>query len=181
MGRPVAACPSSLDDWEVSQGDLQAGRTCGSYVAATNGATIAYSFGQVTWKAEVSAPYRVSVTWRRLGSDTRSLELHLLGGVVILGDDKIGLWIDDPSFEIDGFHELKGYRTRAIHRVSAVQRADAIEVEVDGVMVARWALRAPTAAAQISVAFKGQRGAREKIWFKDFAVDQLQASSARPK
>lgn len=182
---PVAAAPPchDLDAWDAAQGDLQPGVACGSYVAATNGATIAYSFGQIMTRARVTPPYRVSVTWRRLGSDTRTLELHLLGAVVLFGNDEFALWTDDAHFELDGFHPLPGYRTRATHRVSVVQRADEVEVEVDGVRVGRWAFRAPPGAAPISIAFKGQRGARERVWFGDVVIAPApaHASSARSK
>lgn len=179
---PAAAEPPchELDAWVAAQGDLQPGRACGSFVAATNAATIAYSFGQIMTRAAVAPPYRVSVTWRRLGSDARTLELHLLGGVVLFGNDEFALWTDDAHFELDGFHPLPGYKPRAVHRVSAVQRADAVEVEVDGVRVGRWALRAPPGAAPISIAFKGQRGARERIWFADVAITPLGAQSQAP-
>ena len=179
---PAAAEPPchDLDAWVATQGDLQPGRACGSFVAATNGATIAYSFGQFMTRTPVAPPYRVSVTWRRLGSDARTLELHLLGAVVLFGNDEFALWIDDARFELDGFHPLPGYRTRAVHRVSAVQRADAIEVEVDGVRVGRWAFQAPAGAAPIAIAFKGQRGARERIWFGDVAITALGAHSQAP-
>ena len=179
---PAAAEPPchDLDAWVATQGDLQPGRACGSFVAATNGATIAYSFGQFMTRTPVAPPYRVSVTWRRLGSDARTLELHLLGAVVLFGNDEFALWIDDARFELDGFHPLPGYRTRAVHRVSAVQRADAIEVAVDGVRVGRWAFQAPAGAAPIAIAFKGQRGARERIWFGDVAITALGAHSQAP-
>jgi hypothetical protein len=101
-----------VDDWEVRQGDLQPGRACGSYVAASNDATIAYSFGQVRWRRPVAIPYQVAVTWRRLGADTQSIELELIDAVVLFTDDKVALWIDDPSFALDGWHPLPGYRTR---------------------------------------------------------------------
>lgn len=184
MSAPAAAdpapCALGLDRWEATQGDLQPGRTCGSFIAATNGATLAYSFGQVTWRAPVTVPYRMSLTWRRLGSDTRPIELQLLGAVVLFAEDEVALWIDDPTFELDGWHPLPGYRTRRQHRVSVEQRVDAVEVAVDGVVVGRWRLRAPTTAGPIAVAFKGHRGARERLWFTDVAIVPLGQGQASP-
>ncbi len=184
-------CPARVEDWRVSQGDLQPGRACGSYIAASNGASIAYSFAQITWRQPVTLPYRVTVTWRRLGSDTRSLELHLLGAVVLIFDHKIAMWVDDATFGLDGWHALPGYRTRAAHTVSVVQRVDGLEVEVDGRPVRRWRFAPEQTTDRISVAFKGQRGTREKVWFRDFAVEPLgpppaqrqspATSPARPK
>lgn len=178
-------CRARLDDWQVRQGDLQPGRACGSYVAATSDATIAYSFGQLSWRRPVAVPYQLTVTWRRLGSDTRSLELEVLGAVVLFADDEVAVWIDDPSFAVDGWRPLPGYRVREVHTVRAVQTATEIAVTVDGREVGRWRLAAPARAGTVALAWKGQRGARERIWFAGVEVAPLghspATSSSRPR
>ena len=169
---PAAAepCAARLADWQVRQGDLQPGLACGSYVGASSDATIAYSFGQLVWRRPVAVPLQLDVTWRRLGSDTRSLELELLGAVLLFGDDRVGLWIDDPSFAADGWHPLPGYRVRDLHAVRAIQTASEVIAFVDGREVGRWRFAAAGRSGTVGLGWKGQRGARERVWFHGFAV-----------
>ena len=169
-------------DWVVSQGELSPGQACGSYIGATNGATTMYSFGQFTSTRVATLPYRVTVTWRRIGSDARTLELHLLGAALLIGTDRLGLWIDDPTFEVDGFHRLPGHSTADTHTVSVVQRRDEVEVSVDGKIVDRWSFHPRISSATVALAFKGGRGARPRMWFRDFRIEDLQPQpSSRPK
>lgn len=182
----ATASPCAADlatDWVVSQGELSTGQACGAYVGATNGATIMYSFGQFTSTREATLPYRVTVTWRRIGSDARTLELHLLGAALLIGEDRIGLWIDDPTFEVDGYHRLPGHSTSDVHTLSVIQRRDGLEVSLDGRVVDRWAFRPRIARGPVAVAFKGGRGARARMWFRDFRIENLDQSQAseRPK
>ncbi len=166
-------CTAQLDDWRVDQGSLGHGRSCGAWIGATNGATIAYSFGQFVSKQVATLPYRATVTWRRLGGDARSLELHLLGAAILIGPDRIGLWIDDSTFAVDGFRPLPGHSTRDPHTVSVVQRADSVEVSLDNRVIGRWAFRALIASGHIAVAFKGGRSAYARMWFRDFRIEAL--------
>lgn len=173
---PLVAEPGrcdATDAWDAVQGDLQPGRACGTMVAATNGASIAYSFGQLTWKRPVTVPYRVTVTWRRLGTDTRTLEVQLIGAVVLFGNDEVALWIDDPTFEADGWHPVARYRPRDLHTIEVVQRSSEVTVAIDGRVVRRWPVRAERRQGKVGLAFKGQRGAREKVWLGAATVAAL--------
>lgn len=174
----AAPCETS-DRWIVTQGELAPGQACGSWIGSTNANTVAYSIGQFTLATEVTLPYRITVTWRRLGADARALELHLLGAALLLGEQRIGLWIDDASFETDGFHPLPKHSTRDEHEVSVIQRATGIEVSVDGRAVDRWTFRTTISRGKPAIAFKGGRGTRAQMRFSNVRVDQLE--QARPK
>ncbi|MBK7072597.1 MAG: hypothetical protein IPH44_09860 [Myxococcales bacterium] len=175
-------CAQAPTDWEAVEGALARGAGCGRYVATTNGARTAYSLGQLVWRAPVTVPYRASVTWRRLGADPRALELGVLGGVVMVADDRVGLWIDDASFELDGWRPLPGHRVRRTHAVTVIQRADELALEIDGAIVARWKLRPRATTGRLSMMWKGAPADRGAIWFAGFAAHGLaQPSAARPK
>lgn len=176
-------CTQDLDDWEAVEGEIVPGAGCGRYVAFSNGARTAYSLGQLVWRTPVTLPYRARVTWRRLGADPRALELGVLGGVVMVADDRVGLWIDDASFEVDGWRPVPGHRVRRTHTATVVQRADGLVLELDGVVVARWALRPRTATGRLSVIFKGAPGARAAMGLVGFSAQGLAAQPAtlRPK
>lgn len=165
-------CPE-VADWTVRQGDLQPGLACGAFVGATSDATIAYSFAQLVWRRPVAVPYQLDVTWRRLGSDIRSIELQLLGAVLLFGDGRIGLWIDDPSFAADGWRPLPWYRVRDRHTVRVVQTGDEVVALVDGREVGRWRFAGAGREGTVGVGWKGQRGARERVWFQGFAATPI--------
>lgn len=175
-------CAQAPTDWEVVEGGLARGAGCGRYVATTNGARTAYSLGQLVWRTPVTLPYRATVTWRRLGADPRALELGVLGGIVIVADDRVGLWIDDASFELDGWRPLPGHRVRRPHTVAVTQRAGELTLELDGAIVARWPLRPRATTGRLAVIWKGATADRAAIWFAGFAAQGLaQPAAARPK
>ncbi len=179
-GAPPSRAEQACDEapaWEVTEGELAPGRACGSYVATTNGATTAYSLGQLVSTTEVTLPYRASVTWRRLGGDPRALELGVLGGIVLVADDRIALWIDDATFELDGWRPLPGHRVRRVHTVTAIQDDTTLIIEIDGQEAARWALASRARRGHLSILFKGRAGGRAKIWFAGFAVASGQGAA----
>lgn len=175
-------CAQAPTDWETVEGGLARGAGCGRYVATTNGARTAYSLGQLVWRAPVTLPYRATVTWRRLGADPRALELGVLGGVVMVADDRVGLWIDDASFALDGWRPLPGHRVRRPHTVAVIQSDRELALELDGALVARWPLRPRATTGRLALIWKGAPADRAAIWFTGFAAQGLaQPAAARPK
>lgn len=183
---PRADCPSSLADWGVEHGGLQAGLGCGVFLGTTDGWSGPFSYGHYLYKKPVTAPYALEVTWQRLGSDGgEPLELILLGSILLLRDGQWGLYTySEPEFY---WRPLPAFRSHQRSAVRVEQRAAEILVWVDGAPVGRAAFAAPKPTGQVGVRFKGSSNHRSRMWFRDFTVHGLgegqppSASAARPK
>lgn len=184
--RAEADCPSTLGDWVVEHGGLRAGLGCGVFLGTTDGWSGPFSYGHFLQVKPVTLPYRVEVTWQRLGSDGgEPLELVLLGSILLIKNGHWGLYTySEPDFY---WRPFQGFSSHRRSTVRVEQRAEQIVVWVDGVLIGGAAFAAPTSTGQVGVRFKGSSSYRSRLWFRDFKAQGLDggqppsASATRPK
>src|SRR5689334_2162980 len=70
-------CPAARA-WHTKFGSLRPRRECGAFLAATDGSTVAFSYGLFESDTPISLPFSFSATMQKLGPDTRPLELVIL-------------------------------------------------------------------------------------------------------
>ncbi len=172
----VAIAPTAID------GSVARSGVAGTWVLTTDGADAAYSLGRARL-ATVTGRYRLALRWRRLDADVSSLELFLPTGVVVLlRDGELAMWIDDASFERDGWHPLAGYRTQVAADVVVEQRAAEVVVVVDGREVLRRAAPASAQPGPLTVGLKGavRRRARARLAAMTLTTDDGPAPRGRP-
>jgi hypothetical protein len=159
-------CGESLRDWEIVRGTLTDAGACGAYLGATDGGNGSFSYGDFLYRRPMHPPLDVEVTWRRVGPESgKSLELRLLGALILLRDDEYGLYVwNEASFE---WRKLPGYKVHEEHRISAHQTATTLSFSVDGKPVDSWRLDMG-GEHRIGVAAKGARGYRSWFSFRDF-------------
>lgn len=173
----VAAEPPALAlRWEANRGTLQPGRIAGSFVLGTDASPGRFSEALALASAEVDLPYRLDVTWRRLGPEAgRSLHVQVVGGVVLIRTGMVGLYAyDEAAFAASGWTPVPSLRSHARHRVTVTQDAHAVAVAVDGVAVARWPLAAARPRGRVGVGGKGARGYRSRIFVEAVTVRPAQ-------
>ncbi len=191
IASPAAAEPDpcvsavALSDFIVDgYAELVPGARCGSFVAGTDGAATAFSYGRFEYRKAVTLPYEITVTWRRLdGAPTRTLEINILGGAVMVRDGHWALYTTEAAFDSNGgWHAVPGLRISHEHTITLRQSTKGIEISIDG----KPAGTAPPPPAitdhEISLALKGPRGVKSRMLFRDFKVTQLTpaAAGARP-
>jgi hypothetical protein len=161
-----------LKGWTVRRGSLQPGIACGSFVAATDATNAAFSYAQLYRAEPISVPFDLSVTWRRLGPEARTMEIPILGAIVFVGEERCALWInhDDVSFDRDGWRPLPGYRTHDEHRVSVRQTAERVVLSVDGREVSTWSFTTSQKSGLVGLSFKGATGHRAFVAFRDVRI-----------
>lgn len=159
-------CREPLREFRVDVGELVGGAQCGTFIGTTDANTGLFSFGRYVRRTPVDLPYEVQVTLRRL-SHERSVEIGVLGAVVLLDDDKCGNFVNNESFAWD---PLPGYRTSELHTITVRQDAKEITLLVDGEKAHTWAFAAPIKHGEVSVGFKGPPGDRARLWFREMKV-----------
>lgn len=183
VGTPAAACPD-VTPWEVVRGSLAPAGGCGAWVLTTNGVRRGYSYGELRYAQPITIPYEVSVTWQRLGADARSMDLRVLGASVLVGEERVALYVegDDARFAADGWRPVPGLHAHDEHRVSVKQDARSIALTVDGTVVATWAFEARAATGPLVLGLKGAPGYRARAVFRDLQIAQSAAASpVRPR
>jgi hypothetical protein len=186
VSSPAAADPDpclsavALSDFIVDgNAELVPGVRCGSFVAATDAAATAFSYGRFAYRKAVTLPYEVSVTWRRLdGAATRTLEINILGGAVLVRDGNWAVYTTEAAFEANGWHATP-LRISHEHTITVRQSATAIEVLIDGTSVGRSPPPPAITDREISLSLKGPRGVKSRMLFRDFKVTPA-AAGARP-
>lgn len=154
--------------------ELVPGVRCGSFVAATDAAATTFSYGRFAYRKAVSLPYEVSVTWRRLdGAATRTLEINILGGAVLVRDGNWAVYTTEAAFAITGWQAAPGLRISHEHTVTVRQSARAIEVLIDGKPVGSAPPPPAITDREVSLALKGPRGVKSRMLFRDLKVTQL--------
>jgi hypothetical protein len=163
---PRQVCRDPLADWRVDAGELRRGAQCGTFIGTTDANTGLFSFGRYALRTPVDLPFEFQVTWRRL-SHERSLEIGVLGAVVLLNDNTCGKFVNNPSFVWDS---LPGYRPSQQHTITVRQDAKQIVLLVDGAKACSWAFAAPVKRGELSVGFKAPSGDRARLLFRDVQV-----------
>jgi hypothetical protein len=166
----VTALPCG--DWEVVNGDLDAGLDCGTLLVTSDASTARFSYGKVLTRRPVALPFTATFTVRKLSSDSRRpLEILLVGGSILLRDGAIGPYFEgDAGFERDGWRELPGFRASDAHALEARQTEREVVLSIDGHEVLRRAVHPPGAGGKIGVAFKGPLGVRARVVVSGFRV-----------
>lgn len=177
------------EDFEVARGALFAGASC-ALIGETDAVDFHFSFAAFNYKKPVPLPFEASVTLTRLTPDGhKSMEITSAGGTVLVRDGQIGLYLSEAQFERDGWRPI-AFRSHEENTLSVQVFPTLVRAFVNGREVAAWPLpyRAPVHEDSIRIAFKGPRGYRGRVLFRDFRVrslsDQGQSSatvSPRPR
>lgn len=180
-----APCAASIDGWRVQRGSLAPGLACGSFIGTTDAWNGPFSRGEYLRDEPVSVPLAVQVTWQRLGPDAdRTMIVILRGGFLLLKPGAYGFYpFSESAFQ---WHPLAGFSTHRETTVRVEQREQAISFSIDGVRAGVIPFAAPRGPGSIGIGFKGERGYRSRMRFRDFSVTAIDphasaTSSARPK
>lgn len=179
LARPPLAGASEgavAADWTVAQGALDQAATPTRFVLTTDASPFAFSYGLAFLREPVEAPYELSLAWRRLSPDARSLEVHVLGGVLLFAEGRLALWIDDDRFAKDGWRDAP-VRLHAQSEVVIEQREAWVEVRVDGAVAARFPLEA-SARGRVGLALKGAPGVAARMRVEDVRARPLDTPRA---
>jgi hypothetical protein len=162
--------------WQVNRGTLQAGRTAGSWLLASDAVPGRYSVGEVVSAAEVALPYRFTVRWRRIGPEAgRSMHVLVAGGIVLIKSGAINFYAyDDAAFASGAWQPLAGHRAQDEHTVVVSQDAHQVVVTVDGAAAARYPLEVARPTAHVGVGMKAAPGLRSKIYLRALTLEPLQ-------
>ena len=165
-------CPAARA-WRATFGALRPRRECGAFLAATDGSMLAFSYGLFESDAPATIPFSFSVTMQKLGPESRSLELVIVGAVVLIREEAIGFYVptDDVRFEKDGWQRLPGLHIHEEHRATVRQEAERVTLSIDGRAVATWAHHAPRPRGTVAFGFKGASGYRSWAAFRDVRVE----------
>ena len=167
-GAMLCARPSraeSATPWNVVCGTLVPRDEPGAFLAATDASLNAFSYGQILLREPTRAPFTFGATLRRLGPDSRSLELLVPGAVVLVKDGAVALWAQggDVRFSHDGWRPRAGLRTHDEHRLVVRQEARRVSLAIDGEEAAQWELEAPPDGGPVGIGFKGPRAYRSFV------------------
>jgi hypothetical protein len=119
-------------------------------------------------KRELTLPVTVDVTWRRLDSDGRSIEIEMFGGSLLFREGAWGAYInDDAAFR---WVELPSLKLGIPFAVHLVQYADRIEVSIDGRPLPAIRYAAPYRTGSFGIAAKSSPGVRSRIELQKLIV-----------
>ncbi len=170
--RSARAEPCTVDAWRATSGAVVAAPGCAGFVATTDGSPSSFSYGRIEHAQPLAIPYRVTLAWRRLGAERRTLELDVGGAIVLFRDGQLAFYVDNAQFQITGWQPLPGLHTRRAQRVSVRRDRREVRVALDGVEVARWQFPTDDQTVRFAIAFKGGSGQRARMWFGDVAIAQ---------
>jgi hypothetical protein len=175
---PAAAHPACIADlgaWTVRQGSFAPGAGRCEWLLATNAGNTRFSYGEARLVRDIPVPFDFEVTWRRLGPEQKPLELHVPGAILLVADGRYGLYVDEPSFAKDGWHDLPGFSVHARSTVRVRREKRGVILWVDGREIHRWqVLPEVDRAAHVAVGFKGAGTYRSRLWLADVTVRPLQ-------
>lgn len=160
--------------WRTSRGDSTPGREAGSFVLFTDAAPGRFSEGAVVSTEPVRLPFRIDVTWRRLGPEAgRSMHVTVAGGVVLIKSGKLALYgYDEGAFARAGWRASPA-QAHDEHRISVVQTRSEVVVTIDGTEAARFPFVVAMETAPVGVGMKGATGHRSAIFVRALAVRTL--------
>lgn len=169
----LAAADPTPPAWKVTRGTLAPGRDPRSFVLASDGAPGRYSEATMLTADEVTLPYRLAATWRRLGPEAgRSMHVFVAGGVVLIKSGAIAFYPnDDAGFAWAGWTPLPGHAAHAAHALVVRQDRRAVEVTLDGAVVARFSPPLGSDTAHVGFGMKSAPGLRSAIYLRDVAVE----------
>jgi hypothetical protein len=163
----------AVPPWNVVRGTLVPRDEPGAFLAATDASLTAFSYGQILLREPTRAPFTFGATLRRLGPDSRSLEVLVPGAVVLVKDGAVALWAQggDVRFSHDGWRPRPGLRTHDEHRLVVHQEARHVSLSIDGEEASRWELTAPPNGGPVGIGFKGPRAYRSFISVREVRLD----------
>lgn len=165
-------CPLALSDFEVTSGELSEGARCGEFIGISASKVSTFSYAEFRRREPVTAPYRVQVTVQRLSADSgRSVELHILGGIVLLKDGAYALYATEAEFARSGWQPLPSLRLHEPTHVEVIQSEHHVVLRIDGRFVERWSHASVPRSGRVGIAFKGMPDYRARIWFGGLRVD----------
>jgi len=162
--------------WAVTHGTLQVGVLPGSWLLSSDASAGRYSEGTMISEDEVELPYRFELSWRRLGPEAgRSMHVVVAGGVVLVKAGKIAFYAyDDATFASVEWKPIAGHEVHADHVVVVTQDRRHVEVQIDGALVATYALSVPRVRTHVGIGMKSAPGYRSAIYVHDVTVTHLQ-------
>jgi hypothetical protein len=161
-------------DFIPFRGTLHPGATCGTFVAESDGVDDLFSYGAFRLRQEIGSPFEVEVSVRRLTIDaTKSIEIAVLGGMILVRDGEIGFYTTEAQFEIDGWRPLADFHQRDDHVLRVTQFGRDVDVRIDGVAAGHWRVPVAPARGNVWIDFKGMRGLRSRIQFHGLRVRAL--------
>lgn len=165
-------CPLTLSDFEIASGELSEGAGCGVFVGIAGPKVSTFSYAEFRRREPVTVPYRVQVTVQRLSADSeRAVELHVLGGIVLLKDGHYALYATEAQFARSGWQPLPSLRLHEPTRIEVVQSEHHVVLRVDGRLVERWSHVSVPRSGKLGLAFKGIPDYRARLWFGELRVD----------
>lgn len=170
----AVACTMTLSDFEVVLGSLSEGARCGQFVGIAGPNVSTFSYGMYRYRDSVTLPYRLHAKLQRLSADSdRSVELHVIGGVLLFKDGHYALYATEAGFVRSGWRPLPSLRTHEPTELEVVQSATHVELSIGGCPVDRWELADVTRSGRIAVAFKGIPDYRARVWFGELRIEPL--------
>lgn len=170
---PASAGPVAPDvEWVATRGAVEPGVSV-QYLLATDAAPGRNSDGALMTSTPVALPYRLSCTWRRLGPEAgRSMHVFIAGGTVLVKSGAVLLYaFDDASFANQAWTPVPGMLTTQQHAIAVTQTRASVTVEIDGTVVATYALHVALASTPVGFGMKGAPALRSEIYLDKLAVD----------
>jgi hypothetical protein len=168
------AAPAHADElgYHMTRGTLQPGVQHGSFVLTTDAAPGRFSDSELIFDREVSLPYRLDVSWRRLGPEAgRSLHVVVAGGVVLIKTGKVALYAyDEVKFSADGWTSVPALVTHREQAIAVVQDRHRVVVSLDGKEIASFAHEVPATRSFVGIGMKGATGYRSGVYVRSLAV-----------
>lgn len=173
--------PATKPEWKVTRGSLEPGKLAGSFLLSSDAAPGRYSEATMVTATEIALPLQVAATWRRLGPEAgRSMHVLVAGGVVLIKSGAIAFYAyDDAAFASGEWRPLANHAAHDEHAISVRQDAHAVEVSLDGAVVARYALAVSRATAHVGFGMKAAPGLRSTIYLREIAIST--ASDLAPR
>ncbi len=166
---------AAAEPWRATRGSLEAIGN-GGYFLASDAAPGRYSEGELVSRDAIALPFRLEVTWRRLGPEAgRSMHVTVAGGVVLIKSGAVAFYAyDDAAFGSVPWRAVPGYATHDEHVVTVAQDGREVRVMLDGRPIARYALAVTRASAYVGVGMKAAPGLRSSIYVRSLAVAHSQ-------
>jgi hypothetical protein len=162
---------SDLDVWAGAT--LSPTRECGSFVVATDASVAAFSWGAMTYTRPLASRYELSFTWQRLSGDgTRTLEVHVQGGVILFKPGRLAFFESEPQLARDGWTTLPGHDNYLPHRVQIVVDGARVMVRIDDRLVGEHTWSAAP-SGMLRIALKGRPGLRARMLVRRLQIRNL--------
>jgi len=172
LGVCALAAVTTASPWKATRGTLEPGALEGTFLLTSDAVPGRYSEAEMITTEAVALPYKLTVTWRRLGSESgRSMHVLVAGGVVLIKSGAIAFYAyDDAAFAQGDWRPIAGYSTLAEHVVRVIQDKQRLTVFADGTEVAHFDFEVARASAHVGVGMKSAPSLRSAIYLRAITV-----------